>query len=526
MHLSNLVHARGLDFAEAMSTLARAYDDIDSSAKGVIPSEGVLFGHEAAKVGSDGDGSEAQQKKDRESEVSTSVLSGAANTSRSVSLAFLVQMLASNSSRDVAAATAVTSRADQAQYELLPSRALFLTLALASVVNSAQDVNKGVFLQPSQASQTQAEQTNLVKLTDLQLDAVRFFSETKAAAAIVAQISSLPLGATDDLLFLLKAISGFVEESVQKIAEAFGKGYVTFLNQLEENYEAFAAIIDAISSPAGFKLSEYLLEIDMPEGPRTPSFNLPLLGAGVDGDTNTIRILDVDNLSIFGSLSQKGDPSDTNPDQNDIAGQVEANLAGLLVGANFQNGVYVGAYTPETESSEAHHQFQTGMVDQSGPYAFGERLDSLNALSINPEADRQNDNLIVGDLIPFDVSVEGISAFLDSQESEYVIPKTDFKTYEEILDGVLKSSEFSPSELGFDISPEMLELATFESIDLDSILSVASKIEIASTEAAEMITGLQADTFDLTSYLGGLKGFGPSNPSAPGQSLLGDNGAI
>lgn len=516
MRLSNFILAKDPTLADAMSAFARANYEVEASAKGIAPGEGVLKMGQSEGPSSQEGGDALQQRESRGNDGYIQGMLGASTSSRAASLTKLLAVILGGAAKDGFSSAAIINVPASTQYAMLPSRTLFLSLSLASIVDSALDANKSAVVLSQSASQRPSEENERPRLTELQEDVFSAFFDARAAEAFVAQLGPFQAFDSEMIDSILRGLTDFASEVIQKLSQALAKGYVTFLNQLEENYEAFASIIDSLSSPAGFKLSAYLLELDMPEGPRTPSFNLPLLGAGIDGDTNTLRILDIENLSIFGSLTEKGDPSDKNPDQNDLSGQVEANVAGLLVGANFQNGVYVGSYTPETETSEAHHQFQTGMVDQSGPYAFGDRLESLNAVSLSPEAEPKNDNLIVGDLIPFDLSVEGLSAFLDSQEREYVLPKTDFRTYEDILDEVISSSSIKPSEMGFDLDPAITESALFEEIDLDSILAVASKVEMASPEVAETLTGLQTTDFDLSSYLGGLKGLNPGESASFG----------
>ena len=196
---------------------------------------------------------------------------------------------------------------------------------------------------------------------------------------------------------------------VEKTSDALKEGYVTIVRQAVEYVKFIESQAGPILDLLGLSDAITNVLLELPEGPRTPSTRNDNIGITLDGDQNTMKFERYDEIALMASLSERGDPSEPNPDSNDLPGRVEVELLGLKAGANFQNGVYLGDYRPESLENEGHHQFQTGMVDQSGAYFADSRIDSLAILSLNPEAEGADP--ILGQL-PDSLSIEALGQSL------------------------------------------------------------------------------------------------------------------
>lgn len=198
--------------------------------------------------------------------------------------------------------------------------------------------------------------------------------------------------------------------AVAEVAQALEESYVTLVEQVKEYVGIAESNLETLAGDSAAAFMPIFEAIyALPEGPRTPLLRLNEYGFAAGGDENSADFGFLSELSLYGSLSRRGDPSEVSPDSNDLPGQFEIGLLGLDVGSNFQNGVYAGAYREETSENEGHRLFQSGMVDQSGTYVNDNRLDGTNLIALNPEAEGKTGAF---DLIGSDVSIESVGSFL------------------------------------------------------------------------------------------------------------------
>lgn len=332
-------------------------------------------------------------------------------------------------------------------------------------------------------------------------------------------------GGVDKISLIEREPNSVILDLVQRASEEIKENYVTIVRQIAE-YIKYA---EGQAGPAlellGLSKALTTVLLGLPEGPRTPSARNDNFGLVLNGDSNTMKFERYEEFTLMASLSERGDPSEPNPDSNDLPGRVEVGILGLDVGANFQNGVYVGEYRPETSETEGHHQFQTGMVDQSGAYFADSRVDYLDLIALNPES--ADATSVLGDL-PDALSIEALGGALGERSSagDTVAPDaggaTDTSTPEAI--SLFESLGLNPDYLG-DLIDEAVatdfsmpndldvpQISPFSgSSDMLPMLEVAglfedmaSSLNIEALESASAITSAPSSLTDgLTSLLNG-----------------------
>lgn len=329
----------------------------------------------------------------------------------------------------------------------------------------------------------------------------------------------------DEISLIERGPNSVILDLVRRASEELKENYVTIVRQVAEYIKYAEGQAGPVLELLGLSDALTTVLLGLPEGPRTPSARNDNFGLVLSGDSNTIKFERYEEFTLMASLSERGDPSEPNPDSNDLPGRVEVGILGLEVGANFQNGVYVGDYRPETSETEGHHQFQTGMVDQSGAYFADSRVDYLDVIALNPES--EDANALLGDL-PDELSIEALGETLGGRSSagDAVAPDaggaTDTSAPEAIslfeslglnpdylgdlideaaatdfsMPGDLDALQTSPFSGSFEMLP-MLEVAgLFE--------DMASSLNIEALESVSAITSAPSSlTEGLTSLLNG-----------------------
>lgn len=240
------------------------------------------------------------------------------------------------------------------------------------------------------------------------------------------------------LLGLVGEVAGQIADS--PIAKGFEQAYVTLTQQaniyLSVVAEQASQVVSPVTDALGIHFLSAVPSAPLPEGPRTPEIVDPTLNTMVGGNHNDFFSHPIQEVSLYGSLSSSGDPSDPKPDANDIPGRAELVVDGLKIGANFQNGLYLGEYRQETSSTEGHHQFQTGMVDQSGMYANDLRITLVDGVAINPEKPGSSG---LGSYISPDFSVETLGSYLQGGGNPHS-NDTGMQTDQALIDSQITSN--------------------------------------------------------------------------------------
>lgn len=279
---------------------------------------------------------------------------------------------------------------------------------------------------------------------------------------------------------------------VERVVETLKESYVTLIDQLkvyasfgEQQLNNFAGGLSSVSSPL-FDLIDSL-----PRGPRTPLLNIEEYNLGIGGDDNSADFGYLSELSFFASLSRKGDPGESSPDDNDLPGQLNIEIFGLDVGANFQNGVYIGGYRQESDGVEGHRQFQTGMIDQSGAYINDQRFEALDIIALNPEAPGQSGLL---SMLGSDWSVEGLSDFL-ARASESDSIKNEVDQDSAAVDQEMSTYDYGSTGLfdtaNLEIDPGFLggffDSLGSEELRAEDLSAIAAPISASSSYSEELI---------------------------------------
>lgn len=332
-------------------------------------------------------------------------------------------------------------------------------------------------------------------------------------------------GGVDEINSFAREPNSVILDLVQRASEEIKENYVTIVRQIAEYVRYAEGQAGPVLELLGLSDALTTVLLGLPEGPRTPSARNDNFGLVLNGDSNTMKFERYEEFTLMASLSERGDPSEPNPDSNDLPGRIEIEILGLDVGANFQNGVYVGDYRPETSETEGHHQFQTGMVDQSGAYFADSRVDFLNVIALNPES--EDANALLGDL-PDALSIETLGEALGNQSNaaDTVAPDegdaTDTSTPEAI--SLFESLGLNPDYLGDLIDEaaatdfsmpgdlDVLQISPLSgSSDMLPVLEVAglfedmaSSLNIEALESVGAITSTPSPLTDgLTSLLNG-----------------------
>lgn len=290
-----------------------------------------------------------------------------------------------------------------------------------------------------------------------------------------------------------------IAEFAQQVGEALEESYVTLVQQAkeyvsigEDYVNIFAGDLRDFTSPAFDAI------YSLPEGPRTPLLRVNEYGFAVGGDDNSAEFGFLSELNLSGSVTRRGDPSEPSPDDNDLPGQLELEIFGLNLGANFQNGAYLGEYRQETEEVEAHRHFQTGMIDQSGTYINDQRVEATDIAALNPEAAGKYG---LFDLVGSDLSVEAIGEFLyrasNANERKSGIEEDSAAVDREMAENSYESvSLFESADLEMDASflGAFVDSMSADSQESDGLETISSPISASYSEMEEFssIAGFSA----------------------------------